>query len=112
MPKFIVITGAASGIGQVTARRFAAPGASLALIARDRDGLEATAREVRGAGADAFVLAADVADADADVGVPTPARIARRGRRRGRRRRCGPRREFDPVATRVVDLSDANELRL
>ncbi len=65
MSKVIVITGASSGIGRATARRFAEPGASLALIARDREGLEAAACEVRFAGAAALVLPADVADPDA-----------------------------------------------
>jgi NADP-dependent 3-hydroxy acid dehydrogenase YdfG len=59
----VVITGASSGIGRATARRFAAPGVKLGLIARGRDGLEATRREVEAAGAEALVVPADVADA-------------------------------------------------
>jgi short-subunit dehydrogenase len=46
-------------------RRFAEPGVALALVARDRAGLEAAADEVRGAGAEALVLPTDVADPDA-----------------------------------------------
>ena len=61
----VVITGASSGIGRATTRRFAAPGVRLALIARDREGLEAAANEARAAGADALVLLTDVADAAA-----------------------------------------------
>ena len=61
----VVITGASSGIGRATVRRFAAPGMRLALLARDRDGLEGAADEVRRAGADALVLPTDVSDAEA-----------------------------------------------
>ncbi len=41
--KTIVITGASSGIGRATVRRFARPGVNIALIARGRDGLDAAA---------------------------------------------------------------------
>jgi short-subunit dehydrogenase len=58
----VVITGASSGIGRATVRRFAAPSMRLALVARDHDGLEAAANEARAAGAEALVLPADVAD--------------------------------------------------
>jgi NAD(P)-dependent dehydrogenase (short-subunit alcohol dehydrogenase family) len=65
MSKVVLITGASSGIGRATARRFAEPGISLALVARDREGLEAAADEARRAGAQALALPADVADPDA-----------------------------------------------
>jgi NAD(P)-dependent dehydrogenase (short-subunit alcohol dehydrogenase family) len=65
MSKVVVITGASSGIGRATARRFAEPGVAIALVARDRAGLEAAADEVRHAGAQALALPADVADPDA-----------------------------------------------
>ncbi len=61
----IVITGASAGVGRATVRRFAAPGVSIGLIARDRERLEATAEEVRAAGGEAMVLPLDVADAGA-----------------------------------------------
>ena len=60
----VVVTGASGGVGRATARRFAADGARLALIARGRNGLEATAREVEELGGEALVLPVDVADPD------------------------------------------------
>lgn len=62
MPEVVVITGASSGIGRATVRRFAAPGVKLALLARNRDGLDAARREAVAAGADAIVLPLDVSD--------------------------------------------------
>jgi NAD(P)-dependent dehydrogenase (short-subunit alcohol dehydrogenase family) len=62
--KVVVITGASGGVGRATARRFAADGARVALLARGRRGLEAAAREVQEAGGQALVLSVDVADFD------------------------------------------------
>ncbi|GAA3419995.1 hypothetical protein GCM10018952_61490 [Streptosporangium vulgare] len=59
-----MITGASAGIGRATARRFAARGDAVALIARGADGLEGAAREVRRAGGEALTIAADTADHD------------------------------------------------
>jgi NAD(P)-dependent dehydrogenase (short-subunit alcohol dehydrogenase family) len=60
----VVVTGASGGVGRATARRFAADGARIGLIARGRRGLEAAAREVEQAGGQALVLPLDVADHD------------------------------------------------
>ena len=60
----VVLTGASGGVGRATARKFAAEGAKIGLIARGRAGLEATAREVREAGGQALVLPADVSQYD------------------------------------------------
>jgi|SRR5579884_30412 len=60
----VVITGASGGIGRAAARRFAADGARIGLIARGRRGLEAAAREVEQAGGKALTLPIDVADYD------------------------------------------------
>ncbi len=65
MGDVVVITGASGGIGRASVRRFARDGASIALIARGRVGLEAAAREVESAGGRALVLPLDVADPEA-----------------------------------------------
>lgn len=59
----VVITGASAGVGRATARAFAARGASIGLIARGVERLEATAHEVERRGGRALVLPLDVADA-------------------------------------------------
>lgn len=58
----VVITGASAGVGRAIARRFAADGARIGLIARGMDGLTAAAREVEDAGSEALVVPCDVAD--------------------------------------------------
>ncbi|WP_410655466.1 SDR family oxidoreductase [Amycolatopsis sp. lyj-112] len=60
-----VVTGASSGIGEATARRLAASGAAVAIVARRADRLETLAKEIEQGGGTALVLAADVADAAA-----------------------------------------------
>jgi NAD(P)-dependent dehydrogenase (short-subunit alcohol dehydrogenase family) len=61
----IAITGASAGVGRATVRRFAREGASIGLIARGEERLEAAAREVEELGGQALVLPLDVADSDA-----------------------------------------------
>jgi NAD(P)-dependent dehydrogenase (short-subunit alcohol dehydrogenase family) len=61
----VVVTGASSGVGRATARRFAQEGAHVALLARGQEGLEAARREVQAAGRRALVVPTDVADAAA-----------------------------------------------
>ena len=58
----VVITGASAGVGRATVREFARHGASIGLIARGEEGLEAARREVESLGGHAIVLPADVAD--------------------------------------------------
>lgn len=58
----VVITGATSGVGRVTARRFAEDGARIALLARAEKSLEATASEVEERGGTAMTISVDVAD--------------------------------------------------
>jgi NADP-dependent 3-hydroxy acid dehydrogenase YdfG len=50
----IVITGASAGVGRATARAFGERRARVGLLARGRDGLEATKREIEAAGGKAF----------------------------------------------------------
>jgi NAD(P)-dependent dehydrogenase (short-subunit alcohol dehydrogenase family) len=64
-PRVVVVTGASAGVGRATVRAFAREGASIGLIARGPDGLNATKAEVEAAGGRALVLPADVADAAA-----------------------------------------------
>jgi NAD(P)-dependent dehydrogenase (short-subunit alcohol dehydrogenase family) len=63
-PEVVVVTGASAGVGRATVRAFAERGARIGLIARGRDGLEATRREVQELGGEGLVLPLDVADAD------------------------------------------------
>jgi short-subunit dehydrogenase len=60
--KVTIITGASAGIGLATARRFAAAGARLALVARSAKKLDALADELRRQGHDALALPADMRD--------------------------------------------------
>jgi short-subunit dehydrogenase len=60
----VVITGASAGAGRATVREFAKNGASIGLIARGLDGLNAAAEDVRAAGGKVIVLPVDVSHAD------------------------------------------------
>jgi NADP-dependent 3-hydroxy acid dehydrogenase YdfG len=58
-----VVTGAASGIGAAVARRFAAEGAGVALLARREDRLRELSQQLRVTGATAVAVPADITDA-------------------------------------------------
>ena len=60
----MVITGASAGVGRAVVREFAKRQASIGLIARGVERLEAAKREVEDAGGKAIMLPTDVADAD------------------------------------------------
>jgi len=57
-----LVTGASRGIGAAVARRFAAEGAKLVLVARTTGGLEETDDAVRAAGGEAALAPFDLAD--------------------------------------------------
>jgi NAD(P)-dependent dehydrogenase (short-subunit alcohol dehydrogenase family) len=58
----IAVTGASAGVGRAAVERFARTGARIGLIARGRERLEATAKEVGRLGGEALVLPLDVGD--------------------------------------------------
>jgi NAD(P)-dependent dehydrogenase (short-subunit alcohol dehydrogenase family) len=60
----VVVTGASAGVGRATVRAFARRGASIGLIARGRDGLDAACAEIESLGGKALSVAADVANAE------------------------------------------------
>jgi NAD(P)-dependent dehydrogenase (short-subunit alcohol dehydrogenase family) len=77
--KVAVITGAAMGLGEAIARRFAAEGARVACVDLRPEPNRAVVDAIRAAGGDAFDLAADVGRA-ADTGRVAEAVVARAGR--------------------------------
>ena len=60
--KVAIVTGAASGIGKQVALRLAAEGAIPVIADLNLDAAEATAREIKGKGADSFAVAMNVTD--------------------------------------------------
>jgi short-subunit dehydrogenase len=56
----VVVTGASGGVGRATARLLATRGAKVVLLARGRDGLEGTKRDVESRGGQALVVPTDV----------------------------------------------------
>jgi len=64
-PRTVVVTGASGGVGRAVARRFAASGDRVALLARGDAGLAAAAEDVEKLGGTPFVVEVDVADHEA-----------------------------------------------
>ena len=63
--KLVLITGASSGIGAATAKRYGAAGAHVLLLARNTERLQRVAEEIRGSGGTASAHPIDLADAEA-----------------------------------------------
>lgn len=75
-PRRAVVTGASSGIGEAFARRYAAAGCAVTLVARRADALARVAGEIRAAGGVADVLVADLATDDGLAALAAAARGA------------------------------------
>ncbi|MCJ7527292.1 MAG: SDR family NAD(P)-dependent oxidoreductase [Methyloceanibacter sp.] len=73
--KLVLVTGASSGIGEATAKRYAASGARVLLLARNAQRLDEVADAIRRAGGAATAYKVDLADAGTIA--ETSARIAR-----------------------------------
>ena len=58
--KVAIVTGASSGIGLATTRKFVSEGAKVAMVARNADNLASAAEEIRAAGGDVITISADV----------------------------------------------------
>lgn len=72
--KLVLVTGASSGIGAATAKRFGRTGAHVLLLARNAERLERAARDVRKAGGTATSFAVDLQNTEDTL--RTAARIA------------------------------------
>lgn len=105
------ITGASSGIGRSLARRIAASGEAVAVVARRKELLDSLAEEIRRAGGEALAIECDVTDRDAvhaavraaEEGLgPTTTLIAN----------AGGQTPFDVRSFRAQDVDDALRLNV
>ena len=60
--RIVLVTGSSYGIGEATARRLAAAGATVLLVARTADQLQVVADDIRSRGGTAYVYPANLAD--------------------------------------------------
>lgn len=58
----VVVTGATSGVGRATARKFGEEGAKVGLLARSTDGLDGAKADVEDAGGEALAVPTDVSE--------------------------------------------------
>lgn len=65
--KIAIVTGASSGIGEASARLFAAEGAAVVLSGRRRDALDKVAAEIANAGGKAVSLAGNIQDEEHQI---------------------------------------------
>lgn len=63
--KVVAVTGASSGIGKATAMMMAEAGARVVLVARSKEGLLETQKEINDAGGEAHIYPCDLTDLDA-----------------------------------------------
>ncbi|MEC3956019.1 SDR family NAD(P)-dependent oxidoreductase [Nocardia sp. CDC153] len=61
----VLVTGASHGIGKAAAKKLAGAGATVLLVARSQEDLDAVAADIREAGGTAFVYSADITEFDA-----------------------------------------------
>jgi len=73
--KLVLVSGASSGIGEATAKRYGASGAKVLLLARNAERLDTVAEAIRREGGSASPYVVDLADAEAIA--ETSARIKR-----------------------------------
>lgn len=97
--KIVLITGAAGGIGLAAARKFAAEGASLALVDLKLEALQKATADLPG---DPLLLAANVAD-EADVQAYVAATIDRFGRIDVFVNNAGINGDFKPIPEQTVE---------
>lgn len=74
--KSIAVFGAGPALGRAVAERYAREGYQVALVARSQEPLDTLARELRGTGAAAHAVAADLSDTDALPQVAKRIRVA------------------------------------
>jgi NADP-dependent 3-hydroxy acid dehydrogenase YdfG len=70
--RLVLVTGASSGIGEATARRYGATGAYVLLLARNADRLGEAVQAIRKEGGTATAYPVDLADPKAIEEVSTP----------------------------------------
>lgn len=69
--KLVVVTGASSGIGEATAKRYGASGAHVVMLARSADRLDAVAESIRAARGSATAYPVDLSDSRATEATAT-----------------------------------------